>query len=291
MRAQYVLSEVFTGLWRNVTMTVAMMITMAVSLTMLGASLLTYQEVNRMRDFYYGKVEVLIYMTNEFTDDQRQALETSLKGDPLVRQVTFESKDAAYTHFRQMFKDAPDLIEATKPEAMPASFRIKLKDPTKFKALSDKYKQAAGVDEIYDQKKILSRLFTILGSAQSLSLVVAIIGGLAALLLVSNTIQVAAYSKRREVSVMKLVGASNWFIQAPFVLEAVFAGIIGSLLAFLALVGAKVFLLDGTLSSLTSLFPTIGWRDILIQLPLLAGIAAVVSAVTGWITLRFYVKV
>ena len=244
-----------------------------------------------MRDFYYGKVEVLIYMTNDFTDDQRAGLDTQLRADPLVRQVTFESKDAAYTHFRQMFKDAPDLVEATKPEAMPASFRVKLKYPTKFKALSDKYKQTAGVDEIYDQQKILSRLFTILGAAQSLSLVVAVIGGLAALLLVSNTIQVAAYSKRREVSVMKLVGASNWFIQAPFVLEAVFAGFIGALLAFLALVCAKAFLLDGTLQSLTSLFPTIGWRDILLQLPLLAGIAAVVSAVTGWVTLRFYVRV
>jgi cell division transport system permease protein len=291
MRIKYVLSEVLTGLWRNVTMTIAMIITMAVSLIMLGASLLMYQEVNDMRQFYYDKVEVSIFLANDIADDQRQGLEDALKGDPLVRQLTYESKEAAYARFKQMYRSAPDLIEATKPDALPASFRLRLKDPTKFKTISTKYRQRPGVDDIVDQQQLLKKVFGILGSTQTLALIVAIVQGGAALLLVANTIQVAAYSKRREVAVMKLVGASNWFIQLPFVLEAVFAGLIGALLAFLVLVFGKIWLIDGTLKPLTSLFPPVPWRYVLLELPLLSGIAAGVSALTGWVTLRFYVRV
>lgn len=291
MRYKYVLSEVLTGLWRNVTMTIAMIITMFLSLAMLGASLLMYQEVEDMRNYYYDKVEVSIFLVNDVSDPDRLALDSSLKGDPLVKTVKFESKDEAYERYRQMFRSAPDLVQATKPDALPASFRVRLKDPTKFKEISDKYKRKPGVDSIVDQQQLLKKVFGILGSVQNLALVFAITQGVAALLLVANTIQVAAYSKRREVAVMKLVGASNWFIQMPFVLEAVFAGLIGALLAFIALVLAKIFLIDGTLQPLANLFPPISWKVILLQLPKLAGISAVVSAVTGWITLRFYVRV
>jgi cell division transport system permease protein len=111
------------------------------------------------------------------------------------------------------------------------------------------------------------------------------------LLLVANTIQVAAYSKRREVAVMKLVGASNWFIQAPFVLEAVVAGLIGSILALVALAVGKVFAAGGSLSALEGLITPISWSDIFLMFPLMAGVGAVVSAATAWITLRFYLRV
>ena len=152
--------------------------------------------------------------------------------------------------------------------------------------ISDKYKSRDGISEIVDQRQLLGRVFDILGSLQHLALVVAIVQGAAALLLVANTIQVAAYSKRREVAVMKLVGASNWFIQAPFVLEAVFAGLVGALVAFGTLVVAKVAFIDGSLKSLENvLTPIMPWHNVLLMLPLLAGVGAVVNALTGWITL------
>jgi cell division transport system permease protein len=124
-----------------------------------------------------------------------------------------------------------------------------------------------------------------------MALVAAIIMAVAALLLVGNTIQVAAYSKRREVAVMKLVGASNWFIQAPFVLEAVVAGVLGALIGFAALAVGKWLLLDGSLADLTNLLTPISWGKVLIMLPLMAGVGAVVSAITAWVTLRFYLRV
>jgi cell division transport system permease protein len=291
MRVKYVLSEVVTGLWRNVTMTIAMMITMAVSLTMLGASVLLYWQVNSMKSFFYDKVEVSIFLKNDVTDEQRSSLKADLAGDPLVQNVIYESRDTAWQRFKTQFHDAPDLVNATKPESLPESFRVKLKDAEKFQLISDKYKGRDGISEIVDQRKLLGKVFSILGSMQNLALIVAIVQGAAALLLVANTIQVAAYSKRREVAVMKLVGASNWFIQAPFVLEAVFAGLVGAIFAFLTLVAAKFFLIDGSLKSLANLLTPVPWFRVWLMLPILAGVGAVVNAVTGWITLRFYVRV
>jgi cell division transport system permease protein len=291
MRAKYILSEVMVGLWRNVTMTVAMIITMGVSLTMLGASLVLYQQINSMKGYYYDQVEVSIFLKADVTDDQRNALQQALQSDPQVTQpVIHETKEQAYVKFKDEFKDAPDLVAATNPSSLPESFRVKLKNPNQYQQVHDKYIAMEGISDIIDQRQLLSRVFGVLGSAQTLALVVAIVQGVAALLLVGNTIQVAAYSRRREVAVMKLVGASNWFIQSPFVLEAMFAGVIGAAIASLALVAGKIWLIDGSLKSLISLLTPVPWSRITLMAPILIGIGAVVSGVTGWFTLRFYIK-
>lgn len=291
MRAKYVLSEVMVGLWRNVTMTVAMIITMAVSLTMLGASLILFKQVNEMENYYGAKVEVAIYLKSDVTDDQRTALRAKLESDPLVKKpIGYETKQQAYEKFKTEFKDAPDLVDATKPEALPESFRIKMTDSSKFTTIQAEYATDPAVSRIINQRDLLGKVFGVLNSLQTLALVVAIVQGVAALLLVGNTIQVAAYSRRREVGVMKLVGASNWFIQAPFVLEAMFAGVIGAAVASLALVAAKIWLIDGSLKSLTSLILPVHWSIVLWMVPVLIAIGALVSGVTGWFTLRFYIK-
>jgi cell division transport system permease protein len=291
MRVKYVLSEVLVGLWRNVTMTIAMIITMAVSLTMLGASGLMYLQVNSMKSWYYDKIEVSIFLKPDITDAQRTALDNQLKSDPLVQSVRYESKDQAYQKFKAMYRDAPDLVNNIKPGQLPESFRVKLKNPEQYQQIFQKYNNQPGIDQIIDQRRLLDKIFNILGSIQSMALVAASVMAIAALLLVGNTIQVAAYSKRREVAVMKLVGASNWFIQAPFVLEAVVAGVLGSIIGFGGLVLAKVLLLDGSLRALTTLLTPLSWSSVLLMFPLMAGVGALVSAITAWITLRFYLRV
>jgi cell division transport system permease protein len=291
MRAKYILSEVMVGLWRNVTMTVAMIVTLAVSLTMLGASLVLYQQIDSMKGYYFDKVQVSIFLRDDISAQQRDALSSQLGADPLVKQpVIHETKAEAWSKFKQQFKDAPDLIAATKQDALPESYRIQLKDPKQYSQVAAEYNGKAGIDEIVDQSTLLSKVFGVLGAAQNLALVIALIQGLAALLLVGNTIQVAAYSRRREVAVMKLVGASNWFIQSPFVLEAMFAGIIGAIIASAAMVAGKVFLIDGSLKSLASLLTPAPWSRIYLMIPILLAIGAVISGVTGWVTLRFYIK-
>src|SRR5215471_5531498 len=150
MRAKYVLSEVFLGLWRNVTMTIAMIITMAVSLALLGAGVLMYWKVQDMRTFFYGSVEVSIFLKPDINDQQKNDLKQQLASDPLVKQADYESQNTAYQRFREQFKDAKDLVNSVKPDSLPASFRVKLKDPQKFTEIADKYNNKPGVDSIVD---------------------------------------------------------------------------------------------------------------------------------------------
>ncbi|WP_446218519.1 permease-like cell division protein FtsX [Micromonospora sp. IBHARD004] len=291
MRVKYVLSEVLVGLWRNVTMTIAMIITLAVSLFMLGGSGLLFQKVGDMKDLYYENIEVSIFLKTDVNEQQRNDLDAKLKSDPLVKEVTYVNKDEAYKRFQQMYADAPDLVNAVKADQLPESFRLKLVNPEQYKNIYDQYKGAEGVDEIVDQSKLLDKVFGVLTGIQNFALAIAIVMAIAALLLVANTIQVAAYSKRREVAVMKLVGASNWFIQAPFVLEAVVAGLIGSILGLVALAALKVFASGGSMQALEGLITPVSWGDILLMFPLMAGVGGLVSAITAWVTLRFYLRV
>ncbi|MFI7025085.1 permease-like cell division protein FtsX [Micromonospora sp. NPDC049900] len=291
MRMKYVMSEVLVGLWRNVTMTIAMIITMGVSLTMLGASGLIYTKVADMKQLYFENIEVSIFLEADVTEEQRTAIAGQLDADPLISQVTYVNKDEAFQRFQEMFRDSPDLLSAVKADQLPESYRLRLVDPEQYRTIADQYTGTAGVDQVVDQSQVLDKIFNLFTAGQNIALVAAIAMAVAALLLVANTIQVAAYSKRREVAVMKLVGASNWFIQAPFVLEAVVAGLIGSVLGLGALVALKVFLFDGALSALQGLFAPVSWGEILLTFPVMAGVGGLISAVTAWVTLRFYLRV
>ncbi|MEV4706608.1 permease-like cell division protein FtsX [Actinoplanes sp. NPDC049316] len=291
MRFKYVLNEVLVGLWRNVTMTIAMIITMSVSLTMLGASVLMYMQVDQMKNYYYGEIEVSIFLREDVTEAQRSAINQAIDQSPLVQQKTYESREDAWKKFQVLWADSPDFVKSVGPDSLPESFRVKLKDPEQYQAFADQIKTQQGIQDIVDQRELLEKVFKIFNAIQVMALVVAAFMALAALMLVGNTIQVAAYSKRREVAVMKLVGASNWFIQAPFVLEAVVAGLIGAILGFVFIFVSKVVLLDGRLQALTNVLTPIPDGNVWLMLPLLAAVGAGVSAITAWITLRFYLKV
>ncbi|SDE27927.1 permease-like cell division protein FtsX [Glycomyces harbinensis] len=291
MRAKYVMSEVFLGLWRNISMTVAMIITMAVSLTMLGAGLLLYNQVDVIEEYYQTNLEVVVYLEREVTQEVSDQIGADLKASPYVEQAVYESKEEAYERFKETFEDTPDLVKSVDAEVLPSAWRIKMKDIADAPKLIAEFQEREGVYQVTNQREILQQVFDILGGAQRLTLIVALVQGIAALMLVANTIQVAAYSRRREVAIMKLVGAPNWFVQAPFVLEAVFAGVIGSIFAFATLIAAKYLVIDGQFENLFSLMPPIDMQAILILLPILTGISAVISAITAWITLRFNIKV
>ena len=291
MRLKYVLNEVLVGLWRNVTMTVAMIITMAVSLTMLGASVLLYLQVDQMKNYYYGEIEVSIFLRSDVTDAQRQAIDQAISSSNLVSNKTYETREEAFNRFKELWQDSPDFVNSIGPNSLPESFRVKLKNPEKYKTFADQISGMQGIQDVIDQRALLEKVFKIFNAIQVIALIVAIVMALAALLLVGNTIQVAAYSKRREVAVMKLVGASNWFIQAPFVLEAVVAGLIGAIFGFVALFGFKIVVFDNRLQALTNILTPIHNSNVWLMLPLLAAVGAAVSAVTAWITLRFYLKV
>lgn len=304
MRANYVLSGVTTGLRRNITMTVAMILTTAISLALLGSGLLLFQKVNDMKEYFYFRVEVSIFLKKDITQQQRDSLRTELESDPLVQSLKYESKEEAYRRFREQFKDSPELINNVRTTALPESFRVKLNDPSKYTLAAERYAPcpaptgetcAEGVGQVVDQRKILGRIFSIIGAFQTMAVVIAVVVLIASILLVGNTIQVAAFNRRREIEIMKLVGASNWYVQLPFVLEAMVAGAIGAVLAVALLMAGKVAFVDPKFSTLFSNLgiPVISYGDILgpSVAPLLLLISVVVSALTAWVTMRFYVRV
>lgn len=292
MRGSFVLNEVAIGFWRNLTMTVAMIITTAISLGLLGASGLVYTQVSEMRDYFYDDIEMSIFLERTVTDEQRDGLKNELESDPQVDSVIYESQEEAYNRFREQFKESPDLVESVRPEALPESFRVKLVDPEELESVAKKYSGQTGVDQVADQEEIVGPLFDILGNIQLAALVIAAVQGVAALLLISNMIQIAAFNRRREVSIMRLVGAPNWYVQLPFVMEAAAAGLIGAIIAGIGLFLMKWLVVDNILDgTLEGVVPTWEWVWILLTMPVLAGLAVIISSVTGWLTLRYYVKV
>jgi cell division transport system permease protein len=291
MRAKFVLTEAATGLWRNVTMTVAMILTTAISLFLLGGGGLLYQQVEQSKELLYANVEVTIFLKDDVTNEQREGLEQRLEGDNLVESVEHESKEEAHRRFQELFKNSPDLANNVKPEALPESFRVKLKDPTEFAEMKKRYGATEGVYRVQDQQDLLGAVFQAIDGIQLGAFVVAFMAGIAAILLIANTIQVAAYSRRREVGIMKLVGASNWYVRLPFILEAAVAGLIGATVAFSLLALCKVFLLDRALKPLRNIVPEIEWGTIIATGPVLMAVSVAIASIAGWATLRFYVKV
>jgi cell division transport system permease protein len=299
MRASFVLSEVFTGLRRNITMTIAMIITTAISLGLLGAGLLVVQMTNKTEQIYFDRVEVAVFLTNDVSTNDPGCtgpicadLRTQLQNFPGVQSVDYESRAQAYDRFKKVFAQQPELVQLARPEALPASFRVKLNDPKRFAVINQAFGTRPGVDRVVDQAQLVQRLFSVLGGVRNAAFAIAVVQALAALLLISNMIQIAAFTRRTEVSIMRLVGATRWYTQLPFLLEAVVAGLIGSVLAIAGLFGVKSFFLDNVLKDLYSsnIIGQVTTSDVLYVAPVLAIVGIGLSAVTAYVTLRLYVR-
>jgi len=299
MRASFVLSEVFTGLRRNITMTIAMIITTAISLGLLGAGLLVVQMTNKTEQIYFDRVEVAVFLTNDVSTNDPGCtgpicadLRTQLQNFPGVQSVDYESRAQAYDRFKKVFAQQPELVQLARPEALPASFRVKLNDPKRFAVINQAFGTRPGVDRVVDQAQLVQRLFSVLGGVRNAAFAIAVVQALAALLLISNMIQIAAFTRRTDVSIMRLVGATRWYTQLPFLLEAVVAGLIGSVLAIAGLFGVKSFFLDNVLKDLYSsnIIGQVTTSDVLYVAPVLAIVGIGLSAVTAYVTLRLYVR-
>jgi cell division transport system permease protein len=291
VRVQFVLSEIWIGLRRNFTMTLAVIITAAISLTMFGMALMVRNQVNIMKGFWYGKVEVSIFLKDDVTQAQRDQLRQELEGMPDVQRVYFESKEDAYARFKEQFKDTPDIVANTTPDVLPESFRVKLKDPKKFDVVSSAFADRPGVVNVFNQRELLRNFFKVLNGLRLGMLVFAAISLAAATILIGNTVRVAAFSRRRETGIMRLVGASNIYIQLPFLLEGVLAGVVGALLAsgFCALV--QMSMVDSILRPNIKFTPFVGWHQFVVIVPLLAVTGVLIAGLASFVTLRKYLRV
>jgi len=300
MRAGFLFSEVRIGLRRNLTMTFAVIVTTAISLSLLGIGLLSNAQVNAMKDYWYDKIEVSVYLCGSLsespscsggviTPEQRMTIKSDLDALPVVQSVFYESQSEAYARFQERFKDSA-IAQNVTADQLPESFRVKLKDPTQYAVVVSAFSGRPGVDVVQDQRSILEKFFKLLNVLRNGALLVGLFSVLTAGLLISNTLRIAAFNRRRETGVMKLVGASSWSIQLPFLLEGIFSALIGWGFATGLLAGLKT-VVDSKVAPLLTFTNFFGWSEVWIASAwlLLAGFG--VSTIASVITLRRYLKV
>ncbi|HEU5270305.1 MAG TPA: permease-like cell division protein FtsX [Jatrophihabitans sp.] len=304
MRASYLMSGVATGLRRNASMTVALVLSTAIALFFLGGALLINQEISKTQTAYKDKINVSIYLCtatsnqtpgsnckHAVTDNERQALQSRLQSDPQIASVEYINADEATSIAKQRL--GAKVVDEAGPGAIPSSFTIKLKDlKNDYAPVAARYAKAAGVEQVQNQDVSLKTMLRLFDTGRVGSFVMAFIVGICALLQMANTIQVAAQQRRNETGIMRLVGASRWMTQLPFVIEAMVAAAVGAGLAMIGNWIAKLVFLDGLLGDQVKsriLQPIVG-NDILLAggVGLIAGVLA--AAITAWATLRLYVR-
>jgi cell division transport system permease protein len=302
MRATFVASEVGTGLRRNLTMTLAVIITVAVSLSLLGASLLVQAQVSTMKDFWYDKVEVSIFLCSKGSDTpscaggavtnaQRDQIKADLESlRPTVTDIYYESKAEAYERFKEQFKNSPIVNNVTE-NALPESFRVKLDNPTKYEIVASAFAGRPGIEQVNDQRQILDKFFRLLSGLQLIALLIALSMLVVTGLLIINTMRVAAFSRRRETSIMRLVGASNFYIQLPFLLEAALAAGVGAILAIGTIIAAKAVLIDQVLAPSFQFTAFIGWDSLVLPAIVMLVVGIGLAALAAFLTLRKYLRV
>ena len=299
-----VLGEMWQGLRRNASMVVSVVLVTFVSLTFVGAAILLQMQIGAMKSYWFDRAQVEVNLCTSVsesancaggiaTPEQKLAVEQALQGAtlaPYVKEVTFESQDQAYATFLEQFKGDP-IVEFVKPEYLNEKFWINMPDPSQSDVLIESLSGLPGVESVRAQRQYLEGIFSALNAASLTAVGIAGIMLVAAALLVATTIRLSAFSRRRELGIMRLVGASNRFIQAPFVLEGVVAALIGGVLASLALVGVAQFFVQGYLAPQMPFTSLVGVADALVVAPVLLVLGALIAAISASIAIRRYLRV
>ncbi|MFD4183202.1 permease-like cell division protein FtsX [Rhodococcus sp. NPDC058514] len=300
MRASFIFSEVFTGLRRNITMTIAMILTTAISLALFGGGLLVVQMAGKTQQIFLDRVEVQIFLTDDVSisdpdcgQDICAALRSDLENTPSVVSVQYLNRaDAVADAKERVFKDQPELASMVSEDSLPASFKIKLSDPERFGVINDSFGTRPGVQSVLNQRDLVERLFSVLNGIRNAAFAIAIVQAIASILLIANMVQIAAFTRRTEVGIMRLVGATRWYTQLPFLLEAVVAALIGAVLAIAGLFTAKNLFIDDVLTDVydANIVARISNSDVLLVSPFLVLVGVGMAAFTAYITLRLYVR-
>jgi cell division transport system permease protein len=303
MRAQFVFHEVWIGLRRNLTMTIALVVVVAISLSLLGTGMLFVKQVDNSRSYLQGRFQLSVYLCTAVpssaacakngatTAAQRAQIRQTLTSLPQVRSAVYISQAQAVKQFKAEFAQDPSLANDTPAADIPDSFELKLKNTQADEAtVAATVNGMPGVDQIVDDSSILNKFYKLVDGLRNAVVVIAIILIIAAILLVANTIRLSAFNRRRETSIMRLVGASNFYVQLPFLVEGMIAGVFGWLVASGLLIAVKSLWLDG----LQQYFPfnvQLSTTDLIEVIVLAMIIGVLLCGTTSFLTLRRYLRV
>jgi cell division transport system permease protein len=304
MRLQFIFDEIIVGLRRNVAMAVSVVLVTVVSLFLLGLGFLAQRQVVTMKDYWFDRVQVSVFLCGTESDaascadgavtqPQKDQIQADLASPQLagyVKKVYFETKQQAFTRFQEQFKGSVLSANVT-VDQMPESYRIQLKNPEQYKVVAQVFTDRPGVESVEDQNQVLDRLFALLNRLKYYSWLLAGVTLVCSVLLVATTIRLTAFTRRRETGIMRLVGASNFFIQLPFILESMIAAAIGAVLASLALISLTHFEIQGRLSHSLKFVNYVDTGDALMIVPWLFLIGLTIAGVSSFLALLRYLKV
>lgn len=297
------MSEAFTGLRRNISMVVSVVLVTFVSLTFVGAAMLMQMQIGTMRDFWVERAQVAVFMctdistaptcTNgEAAPEQVEEVRTKLAGEalgPLIRQVDFLDHEQAYRELLELAGE--ENASVITPDQLPETFRITLVDPSQSEVIIEAFRGLAGVEAVEDQMQYLEPLFSALTIATYIAVGIAVLMLVAAVLLIATTIRLSAFARRRELGIMRLVGASNRFIQTPFILEGVFAALLGSLLASAAVLAGVFFGVDRYLRNRVEFVTTwVDLGDAWLVVPVIILVGVLLAALSAGFAIRRWLR-
>ncbi len=302
MRLEYYFRETAAGLRRNGVVAFAAISTAFIALFLFGLALLIGKQLDIVIEDITRNVEVTIYLTDPVKEDAVAHLQSTLQELSAVESVEFETKEEAYQRFVELFREQQTLVENTDPETIPASLRVKLVDTAQYSQVAAAMGCAPdeetgqivctqpGVRQVRDYSALLERLNTIKGVLRYGMLFVAVVMLASAVLLVANTLRMGMFARRKEIGIMRLVGATNWRIRAPFLIEGLIESLIGAIFAVVFLFGLKVIAID-RLRGEVAFLPLVRNSDVMTIAPWILVAAAVIAIIAGTVGMRRFLDV
>lgn len=306
MQLQYALSEVKSGLRRNVSMTIALVVTIFISLTLVGMGLLLNAQANNARETWGSKLQITVQLCTdasqaphctggEVTPAQKTEIVAVLESHPQVKSYTMRSKEEAYEIFKKIFnpRDGVErsVFETVTPETMNESYLVSLKNPKEFAGIEDALSGMEGVDHVQDLRDVLEPIYFWMSIFKWGALGIAGFLLVAAVLQVSNSIRLAVFARRKEIGIMRLVGASNLYISLPFLLETLVAALIAIALSAAAIAAFMHFAVYGWLRQNSRVMAWIGWPDAITAGWMLAAAGILLTVIPTLVMTRKYLKV
>jgi cell division transport system permease protein len=289
-RLEYYLRESFQGMRRNLIIALAAVATAFIALFLLGLALLVQRQANLLINFANADVQISIFLRDDVNQAQQDHLRQLLADMPEVANLHYESKEEAYQNYLRIFKNQPDLIENVSPDAIPASFLVDLEQPEQFEVIRARIEGQPGIEDIVDHREFLERLNAVTAVFRQGVLWVAILMLIAAAALIGNTVRMAVFARRKEIGIMRLVGATNWFIRLPFLIEGVVAAVLGAglAIAFLYVINWAYL---AQLPTSVPFLPWVGSGDVLATVPWLLSAGVGVAMIAGLVALGRYLEV
>lgn len=306
MRARFILSETWTSLKRNVPMLLSVMLVTFISFLFIGASVLTQAQITKAKGGWYDQVEVVVWLCPDGTSQSANcasgkspsaseidALQQKIRDElpDVVSKITYMSKEDFYKDtFLKQYPNGEYQGRTLTADDMQASLWLKLKNPKKYQVVAEVLSGQDGVEEVSDQRQIFEPVFAVLNRATVITAVLAAVMVLVAIMLTATTIRMSAASRSKETEIMRLVGASNWTIRLPFILEGVVASLVGSVLSCVMLSVIVRTFISGWLAQSVTWIPYVDQMTVLMISPFLVAGAVLLSVVASTISLRRYLK-